>query len=244
MRLLRKLCPELRGLTSDSGVFRRLKAWKVSWKVGRVHVISPDPEYDAKVKAIKVARARAHAAPDKVRFLYVDELTYYRRPASGRDWHARGGGGRAQPKVDQAPGPNTKRRIIGALDAVDGRTTAMTRSSMGSRPITHFLRKLRTVYGPDVEIILAWDNWPPHHQESVLQTAKELGITLLYTPTYAPWTNFIEKLWDKLKDEILRLHRLSDAWKVLRARVEAYLEDLARPNPELLRFVGLSPLAH
>jgi transposase len=241
LALARKLCPELSALTSDSGVLRRLRAWKISYKVGRVHIISPDPAYAEKCAAIACARERAKAEPYRVRFLYVDEVTYYRRPAPGQNWGCTGSGGRMQPKVDQSPGSNTKRRIIGALDAVDGCTCTMSRSTLGVRPICAFLRQVRKHYGSSVELIIAWDNWPPHHAQDVVGTAAQLNIKLLYTPTYAPWTNAIEKLWDLLKDDVLRQHRLSNCWNELRRRVDWFLADLLRPNPALLRLVGLAP---
>ena len=115
----------------------------------------------------------------------------------------------------------------------------MTRSSMQTRAILKFIRQLRTAYGPDIQLVLVWDNWPPHHQEDVRALATELNMEILYTPTYAPWTNYIEKLWKKLRRDVLWLHRYSDAWVELRQRVNQYLEALDCPNPELLRYVGL-----
>lgn len=238
---MRRLCPEMADLTTDSGVWRRMQRWRIGWKAGRLHLISPDPDYTPKLEAIAAARARAAANPGQVRVVYTDEVTYYRRPERGRNWRRRGGGGRAQPTAKQAPGANTKRRVIGALDTVDGRVCSMTRSVIGVRALIAFLHLLRKQYGPDVELVVVWDNWPPHHHPDVIEAAGELRITLLNTPTYAPWTNPIEKLWDKLKDEVLRLHRLSDAWVALRRRVDQFLGALCQANPALLRHVGLLP---
>lgn len=241
LALARKLCPALSTLKTDSGVWRRLQRWEISYKVGRVHIVSPDPAYQDKCEAIDTALQRTRAEPDRRRFLYVDEVTYYRRPERGCNWAASGSGGRMQPKVNQAPGSNTKRRIIGALDAFDGRTCTMSRSSLGVRPICAFLRQVRKTYGPDIDLTIVWDNWPPHHAPEVLSTAAELNITLLYTPTYAPWTNAIEKLWDLLKEQVLRLHNFSGNWVQLRTRVDRFLSSLHKPNPALLRIVGLVP---
>lgn len=241
LSLIRQLCPELGGITTDSGILRRMQRWRIAWKVGRLHLISPDPEYDSKLAAIQAARARAAADPQRVKVVYVDEVTYYRRPERGRNWHARGGGGTAQPTTQQAPGSNTKRRIIGALDVCDGQVSSMSRSVIGVRALVAFLRQVRKHYGPDVEIIVIWDNWPNHYHQDVLQAAVEAKITLLNTPTYAPWTNPIEKFWDLLKDKVLRLHWHSDAWAALRNRVDEFLAAMQAPNPGLLRHVGLLP---
>jgi transposase len=228
-------------VTTDSGVWQRLRRWEISWKAGRPHLISPDLEYESKCAAIDAALQRALLDPLHVRLLFLDEMSYYRRPAPGREWHEQGRGGCMQPTAPQAPGPNTRRRIIGALDACDGRVTSMTRSAMKTRAILKFLHQLRAAYGPGVHLILVWDNWPPHHQEDVCALALEADMEILYTPTYAPWTNYIEKLWKKLRRDVLWLHRLSDSWVELRRRVNQYLDALDRPNAELLRYVGLNP---
>jgi transposase len=221
-------------------VWRRLRSWGISWKSGRIHLISPDPEYESKLAAIRAIRAEAYSHPDELRVLYGDEASFHRLPHAGRTWHASGGGGKAQPTTPHAPGANTRRRIVGALDIFDGHVLSRTGSVIGVKALCRFLRQCRAHYGPEIRLVLIWDNWPLHYHREVLRVAQEVGIELLYTPTYAPWSNPIEKLWKKLRHDVLRLHRLSDAWKQLCQKVACYLADLQRPNPELLRYTGLS----
>jgi transposase len=90
-------------------------------------------------------------------------------------------------------------------------------------------------------IYIALDNWPVHFQPDVLVGLQASKITLVFLPTYAPWLNPIEKVWPKLKQEVLHLHRYTSRWKDLQERVEHWLTQLDRPSPELLRYVGLSP---
>jgi hypothetical protein len=59
-------------------------------------------------------------------------------------------------------------------------------------------------------------------------------------PTYASWCNPIEKLWRKLKQEVLHLHRLADDLTTLRALVKEFLLQFASGSSDLLRYVGLS----
>ena len=97
---------------------------------------------------------------------------------------------------------------------------------------------------PGVEhIYIALDNWPVHFQPDVLAALQNRKITLLFLPTYAPWLKPIEKVWRKLKQEILHLHRYSSRWKDLQERVEVWLIQYDRPAPDLLHYVGLSPSA-
>ena len=71
-----------------------------------------------------------------------------------------------------------------------------------------------------------------------LQSSK---INLVFLPTYAPWLNPIEKVWRKLKQEILHLHRYSSRRPDLQKRVQEWLDQYDQPSPELLHYVGLSP---
>ncbi|MDQ3931094.1 MAG: transposase [Chloroflexota bacterium] len=64
-------------------------------------------------------------------------------------------------------------------------------------------------------------------------------LTPVWLPTYAPWLNPIEKLWKRLRQEVLKLHRLSGDWKTLRAKVREYLSKFAEGSEALLRYVGL-----
>ena len=44
-----------------------------------------------------------------------------------------------------------------------------------------------------------------------------------------------------LSQEVLHLHRLSDAWAALKQRVETFLEQFIDGSMALLRYVGLLP---
>lgn len=239
MRQARELCPELQDLSTDSGVWRRLKSARISWKCGRVHFVSPDPEYEAKLLAIAHARQAAAERPGEVRVFYADEASYYRTPHPGRTWGSRRGGGTNQPTAPHTAGSNTKRRIVAALDASTAEVLSHSESRIGVKALCTFFRKLRRRVGRDVRVVLVWDNWPVHFHPEVNRVAEEQRIERLYVPTYAPWTNPIEKLWKKLRRDVLHLHRKSDQWKALRSQVEDFLQKLEQPNPDLLRYVGL-----
>jgi hypothetical protein len=60
-------------------------------------------------------------------------------------------------------------------------------------------------------------------------------------PAYAPELDPDEKLWRKLQQELLHLHRLADQLDELRTQVTTYLDQFAGGSRDLLRYVGLSP---
>ncbi len=220
-----------------SGVWRLLRAWGFCYKRGRSYVHSPDPEYEAKCLCIKQAVAAAAADPQRVVALYIDELTYYRQPSLAADW-ARCGSPE-QPLASYSYASNRMSRLVGALNALTGRVSHQQAAHIGVRELCQFYAQLRAEY-PAAEVFYAiQDNWPIHFDERVVAAAQAAGVELLRLPTSAPWLNPIEKLWRWLKQQVLHLHRLSDAWDQLKERVSNFLAGFATGSTALLRYVGL-----
>lgn len=238
--MIREL-PQLEGVGSLSGVCRRLAAWRLARKRSRDYLHSPDPHYDQKLVAVQERLRLARERPEQEVLLYGDEFTCYRQPVSGLAYERRGRGGRAQPKALRSYRANTKWRLAGALDAVTGRVCFRASSHMGCQELSGFLRHLRQRYGPAPRLSLVWDNWPVHYHAQVLRAAQEASVEVLFLPTYAPWTNPIEKLWGQLKDELLRLHPWADAWEALKQEVKRFLLRFDQGSPALLHRVGLLP---
>lgn len=67
-----------------------------------------------------------------------------------------------------------------------------------------------------------------------------LPIQFVLRPPYASWCNPLEKLWRKLKQDVLHLHRRASDLKALRMLVTEFLQQFAAGSSELLRYVGLS----
>jgi transposase len=111
---------------------------------------------------------------------------------------------------------------------------------MGVKGLRYFLGELRSAY-PERTMFLVWDNWPIHQHPEVLAKAAHLGIEILWLPTYAPWSNPIEKLWRWIRQEVVHHHRLADRWAELKAQVAAFLVRFEHCSTELLCYVGLLP---
>ena len=227
----------LRGMTI-SGLSRLLTRLGVRYRRGQEHLHSPDPEYETKLAAVAAARAEAAARPGAVVFVYQDEFTAYRRPSVAQAWHESGGPGRP---AELGHGANTERRLIGALDAGDGRVVCWQRAHADVATLIRFYGALAEAYPSAERIYVAQDNWPVHFHERVLRALEGTKIELLRLPTYAPWTNPIEKLWRRLKQEVLHQHDFGDDWEGLKAAVTAWLGRWSGPSPGLLRYVGLCP---
>jgi transposase len=222
---------------SLGGVHQVLRRCRVHYRRGQRHVHSPDPAYDTKLAAVATARAEATARPGKVAFLYQDELTYYRRPSVAQTYAPAGGAG---PAARQGHGSNTKRRIIGSLDAQTGRLFVWQRSRADVDTLIRYYRELEAAY-PTAEVIyLAQDNWPVHFHARILAALANSRVRLLRLPTYAPWTNPIEKAWRWLYQEVLHQHDFADRWDDLQQAVGTWLAKWDKDSPDLLRYVGLA----
>jgi hypothetical protein len=253
-------------LSRPSSLWRLLDRLEISYKQARDHVHSPDPDYLAKLAFVQQLRERVAAAGGREVLLYQDELTYYRQPTGTQAWEARG---RVQPRAERSCRSNTATRIAAALEASSGRVVYWQGSSYGLEPQLAFYRHLCAAFPGAARLWLVQDNWPVHVHPDLLvalerqehpwpyyrppswptepsPTAQRrwgelhLPIQLVPLPTYASWTNPIEKLWRKGRQEVLHLHRLANQLEELRQQMRSFLDQFAHGSPELLRYVGLA----
>jgi len=263
LAMLAESCPWI-NLSSTSGLSQLLKRLRISYKRGRDYFHSPDPDYDAKLSLITLMRLRAFYDPERYAFLYLDELTYYRQPTLTQAWEAVG---KTQPLAQRSYHRNTHFRVLGALNALTGQLSYRQRSQTDTACLANFWYQVREDYPTPETIYMVVDNWPVHFHPDVLAPLQDqnfpfplplpanwpsepssrakrdhLPIQLLCLPTYASWLNPIEKLWRWLKQDILHLHRLSDAWPELKQRVDQFLANFSHGSSELLQYVGLLPI--
>ena len=235
----RDTVPWMRPL-SLSGVSRLLKRLKVVYKRGRQHVHSPDGAYRSKLTDIQRAQASCLADPEHVVFLYEDEHTVYRNPSLSFGYATRGG---AALTAEQATGFNAMRRIAGCLNWRTGAVHVRYRSQFNVKEMGRFFRWIDRLYPDAHTIYMALDNWPVHFHEDVQQYVREQGcrIVFLRLPTYAPWTNPIEKLWRKWNQDIYHQHPWSADFEVLKQVMTEWFGSYEYGSQELLHYVGLNP---
>lgn len=233
-------CGELAPLAHYSlpGIWRIVRRLGLRPKRGRLSLHSPDPAYAEKVFALHQVQALAQRFPERVRLLYADEAGCYRQPTLADRYASP----KQEPTAPLSCRANTRWRLGAALDVASGQVTWVSGAKVGVVRLCTLLERLRTRY-PDQILVLAWDNWPVHRHPQVLATAARCRIHLRYLPTYAPWTNPIEKLWRWLRQTATHHHQNADQWERLKADWHTFLDQFAGPSPSLLRYVGLSSLS-
>ncbi|MCL6476501.1 MAG: IS630 family transposase [Firmicutes bacterium] len=227
----------LRGY-SLGGIYQICRRLGIRYKRGRVYVHSPDPQYDQKMAAVAAIRALVAAQPGRFVLLYEDECTYYRRPMVAQGY---GVVGSDLPHARQGLRPNWRRRVAASLDFSSGRLLSWQCSRFDRATLIRYYRWIEACY-PDAErIYVVQDNWPVHFHEEVLAALTNSKVVVVALPTYAPWTNPVEKVWRKLYQEVLHLHDFRDDWEGLQEAVQRWLDRFGAGSAELLRYVGLCP---
>jgi len=216
------------------GIWQALRRLGLRLHRGRLRLHSPDPAYPEKVFRLTQVLGLARRHPERVTLVYADEMSLYRQPTLASVYAPLG----TEPTVTRSHRSNTVHRYVGALNAVTGQLTWRGASRITVPQLCRFLAQVRQAY-PQRVLFLAWDNWPVHRHAQVLATAARLKIHLVWLPTYAPWTNPIEKLWRWLRQTVVHHHRLADQWTELQERVATFFDQLAAGSSEVLRYVGL-----
>jgi len=225
---------------SLSGVWRLLRRLGLRYKRGRDYVHSPDPAYETKLARLhllqRLVRQQDPDTSSPLVLVYADEFTCYRQPTLAAGYAPVGSD---RPYARRSHRRNSKRRIAATLDMRTGRLFAWQRDRFDRSTFCRFCQALDAAYPHARRIWLVLDNWPVHFHPDVIAALARTKIRLVPLPTYAPWTNPVEKFWRKLKQEVLHLHPFSDDWPALQQVVQTFLDRFADGSESLLLELGL-----
>jgi hypothetical protein len=253
---------------SQAGLSRLLDRLGISWKGSREHIHSPDPDYEAKLDYITGLRDEVRVSNGRLVLVYLDEVTVYRQPTLAHAWQERGPYQVLAERSHQSNTPTRLVATLDLMDArvCYRRRSKITITDLvgfyrddlcPSYPRAERIYVVQdnwpVHYHPDVLVALeaqeSLSRWPEHHPpnwpDKPSREARrkwgelKLPLQLVRLPTYASWLNPIEKLWRKLKQELVHLHRLADKLPELRAAIDHFLDQFAYGSFDLLRYVGL-----
>ena len=116
--------------------------------------------------------------------------------------------------------------VLGALDAVSNRMITVTNHSyINAESVCLLLRAVAGAATLGVPITLVLDNARYQKCGVVAALAVQLGIELLYLPSYSPNLNLIERVWKFVKAECLRT-KYYDHYDQFHAAIQHCLDDL------------------
>jgi transposase len=124
--------------------------------------------------------------------------------------------------------------VLGAWDAVARRLIAVTNTTVvNTETMCQLLREIAVV-GLSGPITIVLDNARYQRNAVVQALAKELGITLLYLPSYSPNLNLIERLWKFTKRRAL-YGRYHPTFAEFRATIQEVLDGLSTTHADQLK---------
>ncbi len=136
------------------------------------------------------------------------------RGASGRQWY----------------------NVLGALNAVNQELIRVTNHTyITAETVSELLRKIAAA-GLQTPITLVMDNARYQHCQRVQQFAQELGIELLFLPSYSPNLNLIERLWKFVKKDALNSRHQTN-YADFYARIDQCLNDLPTKHKAALEIL-------
>jgi transposase len=124
--------------------------------------------------------------------------------------------------------------VLGAWDAVTRQLISVTNTTVvNTETMCQLLRKI-AVAGLSGPITLVLDNARYQRNAVVQALAQELGITLLYLPSYSPNLNLIERLWKFTKRRAL-YGRYHPTFAAFQAAIQEVLDGLSTTYAEPLK---------
>jgi transposase len=105
--------------------------------------------------------------------------------------------------VVRAPSGRQRFNVLLALHAITHELLTVTNdSSINATSVCELLEKIAAL-GLSTPITLVMDNARYQRCQLVLEKAKQLGLELLFLPSYSPNLNLIERLWRFVRKECL-----------------------------------------
>ena len=264
LRSVGEVVPWLRDI-SIPGIHQIVSRLGISYKRARDYLRSPDTAYAEKLARIEAVLVEAKQHPQTYVLLYQDEFGFMRQPTLAKDWAKTG---TKTPLARQSYQSSETCYGIGALNPLTGDVVYQQVKSSTVVALHTFYTHICQRYRQAERIYVIQDNRAIHFHANLLaallpqrvsfpkptprnwtgKKSKQIGvleklpIEILQLPTYAPWTNPIEKLWRWVRQAVLHLHRLSDGWQTLQEKVLAFMEQFKGGSQDLLRYVGLLPI--
>jgi len=124
--------------------------------------------------------------------------------------------------------------VLGAWDAVTHQLIAVTNTTVvNTETMCELLRKIAAL-GLTGPITLVLDNARYQRNAVVQALASQLGITLLFLPSYSPNLNLIERLWKFIKRRAL-YGRYHPTFAEFQAAIQETLDGLPTTHAERLK---------
>ena len=129
--------------------------------------------------------------------------------------------------------------VLGAVNAITKEVFTLSNTTyITAETIVLFLKQVKEQYG-DLPLKIVLDNARYQHCKLVEDAAKNLGITLLFLPSYSPNLNIIERLWKFTKKKILYAKYYETPQKFHQAITDFFQSVNQKHNQDLKKLLTL-----
>ena len=113
-------------------------------------------------------------------------------------------------KFIRTPAGRQRFNVLGAVDVIGGRLLTVTNTAyVNALSVCELLAKMAAAHA-DRSVTVILDNARYQRCALVMDTARELGIELMFLPPYSPNLNLIERFWKYLKKTSLSNRMFGD----------------------------------
>jgi len=209
VRTLARACQQLGTKSASKSQIGRFYK-KIQWyRTIKEELMSPDPQFGTKMKAIGTAMA---SLTDNDVLLYGDEFKFTSRKVAQylQQSHApKGLDCKLKEKFGRWYRPLCAIQITGVVDPINHRLETIEIPDLTFKSVAQGIHQfcLRILSEITGKIVLIIDNAPNHSPELLKPYLHELfgdRVVLLYLPTYSPNSNPIEGVWKALLMSIVR----------------------------------------
>jgi transposase len=228
LKKLRRWVLSTFGRTASRHAIRRiLHAAGLSWK--KIKKLLGKAKAPVRAEPIKRLEGLfARVCRDEVALISVDESHFHQDLDEGYTW---GEKGRRSWRVSTTPGLSERLDWYGAYDFTHGQCLIWEDGPCDGNATCQLLERVaRWRAGLPGQVVVIRDNAPCHTARMVRGHAEELGIELVFLPGYSPDPNPIERLWDRMRDEVTRGH-CHVSLRALRAAGQGFVAEI-NADPE------------